>query len=631
MEADGQQLSFERAIFKPAAAVRALRDARYQHPANAIAELIDNSWDARASHVEVLIEEEQRQVQARLRGFVNRIAVVDNGRGMDAETLVQALRVGGRADSPRARAIGKYGMGLPTASASQCRRVDVWTWTPAQTIENPYHCYLDISAIENGEMTEVPEADREPVPPEWRSRASSAGLDGSKGTVVVWSEIDRITERPDTLFRWLERNIGRTYRHFIDSRELTIRMAAFRSGQVQPVQRDDRVSEQIIRPNDPLFLMAGNAMSNVWDEPWDSDPMFEPYDEEIFRVKFEDREELVAVRSSIVKRDVIINSWPTLPGTRPQGHDARHNIGLSVVRENRELLLDRSIIREGGREEPENRWWGCEVRFGSGLDDLFGIDHNKQMAVEFSRALRQVTESDLDDYEVVDDAGVSEGDDAYLIYEIARYIRNTTRNMLGDIRSIFRERQRKHRPTLGSEKPTPEAAAEQLATEAIKQQLDAGEGETSTDRAHSEMTEAARVHEIAEALGDAGITEAQEMAAEIVRSGIRFKFVDKPLRADDMFGVESRGGTLVVSLNIDHPLHKFLDWLGGYSDDTTQQLAHESAVAILTLLLAWARLEDQIENPDRKREVQRLAATWGRQASEVLKQIVDQVDQVESA
>ena len=52
----------------------------------------------------------------------------------------------------------------------------------------------------------------------------------------------------------------------------------------------------------------------------------------------------------------------------------------------------------------------------------------------------------------------------------------------------------------------------------------------ATARVLRQMTEDDRVHEIAEALGDSGITEAQELAAEIVRSGIRFKFVDKPLR-----------------------------------------------------------------------------------------------------
>ena len=629
MEADGQQLSFaERGIFKPEAAVRALRDARYQHPSNAIAELIDNSWDARASHVEVLIEEEQRSVKTRFRRFVNKIAVIDNGNGMNAETLVQALRVGGRADSSRAQPTGKYGMGLPTASASQCRRVDVWTWTPSETIANPYHCYLDIGAIENKGMTLVPEATSDPVPPLWRNRVSSGNLDSNQGTLVVWSDIDRITEQPETLFKWLEWNIGRTYRHFIDDGTLAIRMAAFHEGQSRPVQyREGQTADRIVRPNDPLFLMRGNATTNTWDEPWGNEPMFELHSRKLFPFLFEGREEFVEVRFSRVKRNAIVESPGTgQPGQRPQGRDAGRNIGLSVVRENRELLLDTSFFRAGGREQPQNRWWGCEVRFGVGLDNLFGIDHNKQMTVEFSNVMRQFSDPDLDDTAIADEAGVVQGDSVYPLYDIAMHIRRTVRSMRGEIDRIFRERNRRERPTLGQ--TTPEAEAEQLATDVLNAQLNAGEEEeTSTDRAHAEMTDADRAQEIAMSLESDGFDDAQELASDIVRRDIRFKFVDKPLHGFNMFEVESKGGVLIVSLNIDHRLYQFLEWLKGHNEDTSSTLAHESATAILILLLAWARLEDQIEDVDRKRRVQDTATRWGSQAYEVLKQFTDHSDE----
>ena len=30
--------------------------------------------------------------------------------------------------------------------------------------------------------------------------------------------------------------------------------------------------------------------------------------------------------------------------------------------------------------DPRHRWYGCELRFGRGCDDLFGVDHSKQLA-----------------------------------------------------------------------------------------------------------------------------------------------------------------------------------------------------------------------------------------------------------
>ena len=48
-----------------------------------------------------------------------------------------------------------------------------------------------------------------------------------------------------------------------------------------------------------------------------------------------------------------------------------------------------------------NRWWGCEVRFGSGCDDLFGVDHNKQVVVAFSNAAKELLNSEGDTQDIL--------------------------------------------------------------------------------------------------------------------------------------------------------------------------------------------------------------------------------------
>ena len=105
-------------LFLPEMTVQAMRDSRYRHPANAIAELIDNSIDARAYNVELLIQGRQFRANTRNVWRVHKIAVLDDGHGMSAETLVQALRFGGRQQTAATHRIGKYGMGLPTSSVS---------------------------------------------------------------------------------------------------------------------------------------------------------------------------------------------------------------------------------------------------------------------------------------------------------------------------------------------------------------------------------------------------------------------------------------------------------------------------------------------------------------------------------
>ena len=607
-----EQLTFERGIFEPGAAVRALRDARYRHPANAIAELIDNSVDANATRVDVLIEERQTTVNTRTRWRVHKLAVADNGHGMDANTLEQALRVGGRTASLRVRTIGKYGMGLPTASASQCQRVDVWTWL--ESIDQPSHSFLDTSAIENGEMQEIPLADSEPVPPEWRHRVDTATLNTRNGTLVVWSEIDRITAQSDTIFKRIEQEIGRTYRHFINDDELRIRMASF---------RDHRVDRDVtVHPNDPLFLMPNSTTS----EPWDKEPMFEEYGTpKRYPVKIGDREEIIEVRYSIVKKEAIIHDGKQTPGNLPYGQDARRNMGVSIIRENRELLLENAFIREGSTGgEPVNRWWGCEIRFGAGLDDLFGVDHNKQMAASLSNAAKELYNSDKDTRLILEDLGVEDGNP---IYEIVGDIRNTTRAMVQQVSHYLAEWRRNKR-SIGSAQPgelTAEEEAEQRATADTSSSIEAGEAETDTDRAHREP-ESDRQKELTKFFEEAGAPNPEEQAATLLRNDFRYGFLNRKLYGPQMFGVDSVAGDLIVSLNIDHPLHQYLEMLEQRSDDLSDPLARSGAVAIRTLLLAWARLEDQIEDRNRRTDVQDIALDWGKQARGTLDQIVREME-----
>ena len=611
-----EQLRFDRGIFEPVAAVRALRDARYRHPANAIAELIDNSVDANAPRVDVLIEERQERVKTRTRWRVHKLAVADNGHGMDADTLVQALRVGGRTASRRVRAIGKYGMGLPTASASQCRRVDVWTWRGS--IDRSRHSWLDIGAIERGEMTEIPEADAEPVPAEWRQRIAPETLDPQQGTLVVWSEIDRITAQTDTIFRRIEQEIGRTYRHFINDGSLVIRMAMFREGRLR--------QGATVRPNDPLFLMPNSTTS----APWDREPMFEPYGQPWeYPVEINGREETVEVRYSIAKRAVIVNAddGAQFPGSLPHGQDARRNMGVSIVRADRELLLENAFVREGGGERIE-RWWGCEIRFGDGLDDLFGIDHNKQMATALSNAAREVFNTDEADKDALEDLLVSEDDPGYLVYKVVSDIRKTTRAMRRAIEELFNERRtlRKQARASGVGALTPEAEAEERATRAHERRLATGEPRTRTDRDHDELPEGDRQKGLTEFLSEEGAPDPEGTAITILRSDSRYKFLAKRLAGYQMFNVESVAGELIVSLNTDHPLHKFLTVVEERSEDLSDPLARESAVAIRTLLLAWAQMEDGIEVLERRQQMQDIALRWGQEARDVLAQLADELE-----
>ena len=184
---EAKQLDFS--IVSPKLTVEALRDSGYKDTNHAIAELIDNSVEARAKLVELIVVETPPEPDVRYaHARVSQIAVADDGKGMDNTTLRRALRFGDGTHLDRSqRGIGRFGVGLPNASISQSRRVDIWTWQNGA--DNALHCYLDLDEINDG-ARDVPEANHDPVPDRWRPLAETTSE--QSGTLVVWSNLDRV-------------------------------------------------------------------------------------------------------------------------------------------------------------------------------------------------------------------------------------------------------------------------------------------------------------------------------------------------------------------------------------------------------------------------------------------------------
>lgn len=102
---------------RPSALSASLRDLGYSVE-TAVADIIDNSITAKASQVDIFCVETDGELS---------LAILDNGTGMDKEKLLEAMRPGTFGpDAPREETdLGRYGLGLKTASFSQCRRLTV--------------------------------------------------------------------------------------------------------------------------------------------------------------------------------------------------------------------------------------------------------------------------------------------------------------------------------------------------------------------------------------------------------------------------------------------------------------------------------------------------------------------------
>ena len=182
--------------------IEATRDSGYKGTPSAIAELVDNAIQARATSVVVSIEPDHRGSEGLLR-----VEVTDNGEGMDSVTLHQALRFGGSTRFNDRKGLGRYGMGLPNSSLSQARRLEVCTWRSASSA---VATYLDVDEIATGTVTRVPKPTRAIRP----ATALDRGFDC--GTTVVWTRCDRLDHRrPTTIAKKLRSFLGRVFRYFL--------------------------------------------------------------------------------------------------------------------------------------------------------------------------------------------------------------------------------------------------------------------------------------------------------------------------------------------------------------------------------------------------------------------------------
>ena len=144
--------------------------------AAAVADLIDNSIAAQATLVAIDVEFDGDQSWVR---------VADNGIGMTTAELKEAMRYGAERDYVDDD-LGKFGLGLKTASLSQCQRLSVGSRVNAQRADIAAFCW-DLDHIEKTNRWEILALERNGVGPIIRTP-----LKETTGTVVLWQKLDRV-------------------------------------------------------------------------------------------------------------------------------------------------------------------------------------------------------------------------------------------------------------------------------------------------------------------------------------------------------------------------------------------------------------------------------------------------------
>ena len=147
----------------------------------AIADLVDNSIEAKASKVDIVLDSSGKYV-----------AIMDNGTGMSDSTHRESMKIAAETREYEEGSLGKFGTGMKAASLSQARRLIVATRESKSSTITVRALDIDHVAKVNDwdQVTLVLDAGDLPA-------YAKKHLTETSGTVVIWENLDRIFSDSD--------------------------------------------------------------------------------------------------------------------------------------------------------------------------------------------------------------------------------------------------------------------------------------------------------------------------------------------------------------------------------------------------------------------------------------------------
>ena len=317
----------------PAKLLDSLRSTGYDNY-NAITDIVDNSIDADATQIIIDIHSEKNDFK---------IVIADNGKGMDSHVLDEALKLGSETEKDYQSDLGRFGMGLSTASLSMCKRTEIITKDKSNKLlksvtdldwvkeTNEFSKYLGDAIDEDAELFKK-------------------YLGGSvSGTIVFLSKSDRIQNTNTTVFsNTLKKHLARVFRRFLEAGKEII------------------LNGEVIKPFDPLFLEEKNTRV---------------YSDEEYEIKIQKGDKIY--EDTIRMKFVIVPDFGSA-GNKDRGVNYQ-NQGFYVMRNQRELFAGSNLDGIFTKDPHLNRF-RAEIYFSGSLDDLMGVHFTKR-SISIDQAL----------------------------------------------------------------------------------------------------------------------------------------------------------------------------------------------------------------------------------------------------
>lgn len=567
----------------------------YKSSHYALAELVDNSIqsslenNSKICEVEIVVLQKENKI--------DKVLILDNAGGMDPLTLRKSLVFGqgSKLEETKKNRIGfgkssKYGAGLKQSSISQCILTEIYSWQK----KNIYKSFIDSDRLNSGEIKVVPEPQKDNLPEKYlklfKQKISSSG------TLIIWNKMKKaITWKTGQgLLRNAEREMGRIYRHSIDSGKVKIRMACY---DVLTEGNYKLEREFNVRANDPLFLMKNAIISDYYKKS----SGFHLFREENFSVP--NKETKINVKLSVSSPDFHIEG----KGSGPINALAGQNNGVSIVRNGREIELRKN---EWNPNDTRERWVGIEISFDAEMDDILGVDAKKQSAPN-------LVEKDIDDLskemnmsETEFDNYISENlSDENVIIQISTFITKNWNLLTNQIR-IERGKNSGKAPATDS--------AEVEGSKILENRKE----KTKTDQVYLE-TKKTELEEFIKqkAISSGEVSneeEGKKYAQEYVKRGTRFLFTFETLPGQFLFDIRYEKGIYNIVINKNHPAHPNFINLLSRVDKITPESEPSTEKGLKLLLESWAIMEDEATEKT-EAELQDIRYKWGSLANDFFK------------
>lgn len=198
----------------------------------AVADIIDNSIAAGASKVDLFFFPVDKEY----------VAILDNGRGMDDEEITTAMQYGSKnpMDERSKDDLGRFGLGLKTASLSQCRSLTVVTKREDVLLARRW----DIDYVANTGKWTLLILDEDEI---LQLPHVEELLKYDSGTVVIWQNLDRLKAGEINFEQALGRKIDVVREH------LSLVYHRYLSGEVGLKKIEIQINNVKIEPIDPFL------------------------------------------------------------------------------------------------------------------------------------------------------------------------------------------------------------------------------------------------------------------------------------------------------------------------------------------------------------------------------------------